>query len=339
MGSTTAPLAGPFFLVTTMSKQYLRKASLVIGSDGDALDFSDLRFSFDIRRGDIQTPNSARIRIFNVSDDTAQRIQGEFTRVVLQAGYQDGPFGLLFDGVIKQVRRGRYSPTETVVDVTAASGDMWYNHAVVNTTLAAGSTYMDHVQAAIATMKPYGLTVGYLPEFDVKPLPRGRVIFGMARDVLKNAALNLNADWSIQDTQFQMVPQNSYIPGEALVLTAETGMIGLPTQDQNGITVKCLLNPNARISGLVKIDNKSIQRAEYSLTVSDNAVESNLNIQGYGRLNNDGVYKILVAEHEGDTRDNPWYTTLTCIDVDLSVSAGLVTKGSVAGPGPVKPWG
>ncbi|HEJ2441834.1 TPA: hypothetical protein SLZ45_003360 [Burkholderia multivorans] len=322
-----------------MSKQYLRKASLVIGSDGDALDFSDLRFSFDIRRGDIQTPNSARIRIFNVSDDTAQRIQGEFTRVVLQAGYQDGPFGLLFDGVIKQVRRGRYSPTETVVDVTAASGDMWYNHAVVNTTLAAGSTYMDHVQAAIATMKPYGLTVGYLPEFDVKPLPRGKVIFGMARDVLANAALNLNADWSIQDTQFQMVPQNSYIPGEALVLTAQTGMIGLPTQDQNGITVKCLLNPNARISGLVKIDNKSIQRAEYSLTVSKNAVESNLNIQRYGRLNNDGVYKILVAEHEGDTRDKPWYTTLTCIDVDLSVSAGLVTKSSVAGPGPVKPWG
>ncbi|MBY4751898.1 phage protein [Burkholderia dolosa] len=321
------------------TQQFGRKVSLVIGNDSDALDFSDLRFSFDIRRGDIQTPNSARIRIFNVSDDTAQRIQGEFTRVVLQAGYENGPYGVIFDGTVKQVRRGRYSPTETVVDVTAASGDMWYNHAVVSTTLAAGSTYMDHVQAAIATMKPYGLTVGYLPEFDAKPLPRGKVVFGMARDVLRNAALNLNADWSIQDTQFQMVPQNSYIPGEALVLTAETGMIGLPTQDQNGITVKCLLNPNARISGLVKIDNKSIQRAEYSLTVSNNAVESNLNIQRYGRLNNDGVYKILVAEHEGDTRDNPWYTTLTCIDVDLSVSAGLVTKGSVAGPGPVKPWG
>ncbi|KVZ79920.1 phage protein [Burkholderia ubonensis] len=322
-----------------MSKQYLRKASLVIGSDGDALDFSDLRFSFDIRRGDISTPNSARVRIFNVADDTAQRIAGEFSRLVLQAGYENGPFGLLFDGVIKQVRRGRYSPTETVVDVLAASGDAWYNWATVSTTLAAGSTFVDHVQAATGTMAKYGLTAGYVPEFDVKPLPRGKVIFGMARDVLRTAALNLNADWSIQDTQFQMVPQNSYIPGEALVLTAETGMIGLPTQDQNGITIKCLLNPNARISSLVKIDNASIQRAEYSLTVSRSAVESNLNINRYGHLNRDGTYKILVAEHEGDTRDNPWYTTLTCIDVDLSVSAGLVTRGSVAGPGPVKPWG
>ncbi|MDN8056375.1 hypothetical protein QZN12_24020 [Burkholderia multivorans] len=320
-------------------QQFGRKASLIIGNDSDALDFSDLRFSFDIRRGDIQTPNSARIRIFNVSDDTAQRIQGEFTRVVLQAGYENGPYGVIFDGTVKQVRRGRYSPTETVVDVTAASGDMWYNHAVVSTTLAAGSTYMDHVQAAIATMKPYGLTVGYLPEFDAKPLPRGKVVFGMARDVLRNAALNLNADWSIQDTQFQMVPQNSYIPGEALVLTAETGMIGLPTQDQNGITVKCLLNPNARISGLVKIDNKSIQRAEYSLTVSDAAAKSNAYLKYFSRLNNDGVYKILVAEHEGDTRDNPWYTTLTCIDVDLSMNPAQLQKANVAGPGPVKPWG
>ncbi|KKL38626.1 hypothetical protein WR30_11245 [Burkholderia contaminans FFH2055] len=322
-----------------MSKQYLRKASLVIGNDSDALDFSDLRFSFDIRRGDLQTPNSARVRIFNIADDTAQRIAGEFSRLVLQAGYQDGPFGVLFDGVIKQVRRGRYSPTETVVDVTAASGDAWYNWAIVSTTLAAGSTFTDHVQAATGTLPKYGLTTGYMPEFDVKPLPRGKVIFGMARDVLRNAAMNLSADWSIQDTQFQMVPQNNYIPGEALVLTAQTGMIGLPTQHQNGITIKCLLNPNARISGLVKIDNKSIQRAEYSLIVSKNAAESNLNIQRYGRLNNDGVYKILMAEHEGDTRDNPWYTTLTCIDVDLSVSAGLVTRTAVAGPGPVKPWG
>lgn len=93
MGSSTAPFAEPFSLVTTMSKQYLRKASLVIGNDSDALDFSDLRFSFDIRRGDLQTPNSARVRIFNIADDTAQRIAGEFSRLVLQAGYQDGPFG------------------------------------------------------------------------------------------------------------------------------------------------------------------------------------------------------------------------------------------------------
>ncbi|WP_186096918.1 phage protein [Burkholderia gladioli] len=322
-----------------MAYQYLRKASLIIGNDDDALDLSDLQFTFAIRRGDIQTPNSARIRIFNLSDNTAQRISGEFTRVVLQAGYQDGPFGVIFDGTIKQVRRGRFSQVDTVTDVTAASGDQWYTYATIRKTLASGSTYMDHVQAVVDSMKPYGLTVGYMPQFDVNPLPRGRVLVGMAREIMRNAAYNLKADWSIQDTQLQLVPQDSYIPGEAIVLTSQTGMIGLPQQDQNGITIKCLLNPNARISGLVQIDNKSVQLDEYSLTISRSAIQSNLALRRYGHLSDDGVYKILVAEHDGDTRGDIWHTTLKCIDVDLSVSAGLVTSKSIAGAGAVKPWG
>ncbi|WP_186150925.1 phage protein [Burkholderia gladioli] len=322
-----------------MTYQYLRKASLIIGNDDDALDLSDLQFTFAIRRGDIQTPNSARIRIFNLSDNTAQRVSGEFTRVVLQAGYQGGPFGVIFDGTIKQVRRGRFSQVDTITDVTAASGDQWYTYATIRKTLAAGSTYMDHVQAVVDSMKPYGLTVGYMPQFDVNPLPRGRVLVGMAREIMRNAAYNLKADWSIQDTQLQLVPQDSYIPGEAIVLTSQTGMIGLPQQDQNGITIKCLLNPNARISGLVQIDNKSVQLDEYSLTISRSAIQSNLALRRYGHLSDDGVYKILVAEHDGDTRGDIWHTTLKCIDVDLSVSAGLVTSKSIAGAGAVKPWG
>ncbi|WP_334037465.1 phage protein [Burkholderia gladioli] len=322
-----------------MTYQYLRKASLIIGNDDDALDLSDLQFTFAIRRGDIQTPNSARIRIFNLSDNTAQRISGEFTRVVLQAGYQDGPFGVIFDGTIKQVRRGRFSQVDTVTDVTAASGDQWYTYATIRKTLASGSTYMDHVQAVVDSMKPYGLTVGYMPQFDVNPLPRGRVLVGMAREIMRNAAYNLKADWSIQDTQLQLVPQDSYIPGEAIVLTSQTGMIGLPQQDQNGITIKCLLNPNARISGLVQIDNKSVQLGEFSLTNSDSATKSNAFLREFGHLNNDGIYKILVAEHDGDTRGESWHTTLRCIDVDMSVSAGLLASRSVAPAGAVKPWG
>ena len=128
--------------------QYLRKASLIIGqAAGDALDLSALRFVFDVRRGDLQTPNSARVRVFNVGPMTAQRVQKEFTRLVLQAGYE-GNYGIIFDGNIKQVRRGRVSQTDTYLDITAADGDSAYNFAVVNATLAAGSTSADHVAAA-----------------------------------------------------------------------------------------------------------------------------------------------------------------------------------------------
>ncbi|MGC8165472.1 hypothetical protein ACP3WT_28400, partial [Salmonella enterica] len=68
---------------------------------------------------------------------TRQRIEQEFTRIVLQAGYA-GNYGIIFDGSVKQVRRGRENQTDTYLDITAADGDSAYNFAVVNTSLAAG---------------------------------------------------------------------------------------------------------------------------------------------------------------------------------------------------------
>ena len=91
-----------------MAEQFGRKVSLIIGPDaGDALDLSGLRIVFRVQRGDTQTPNSLRARVYNVSDNTAQRAESkEFTRIVLQAGYE-GNYGIIFDGSIIQVRRGR----------------------------------------------------------------------------------------------------------------------------------------------------------------------------------------------------------------------------------------
>ncbi|WP_258181637.1 hypothetical protein [Burkholderia cenocepacia] len=70
-------------------EQFGRKVSLIIGFDsGESLDLSELRIVFRVQRGDLQTPNQARIRVYNVSETTARRAQKEFTRVVLQAGYE-----------------------------------------------------------------------------------------------------------------------------------------------------------------------------------------------------------------------------------------------------------
>ena len=46
-----------------------------------------------------ETPNSASIKVYNLSEATAGRICKEFTRVILQAGYQ-GNCSVIFDGNI-----------------------------------------------------------------------------------------------------------------------------------------------------------------------------------------------------------------------------------------------
>lgn len=320
--------------------QYLRQISLKIGNDQTALDLSNLRIRFSVRRGDLKTPNSADIRVYNVSDQTAQRAQKEFERIVLQAGYA-GNFGVIFDGTIKQVRRGRESQTDTYIDITAADGDSAYNFAVMNTSLAAGSTPDDHLEAALKSMESRGITMGDSGALSANKLPRGKVMFGMTRDYLDTLGKTQDLSWSFQDGKLTLIPNTAYLPGEAVVVNSATGMVGLPEQTQNGITVKMLLNPSVKVGRRLQINNASIQQMRYGLAIGDDPVTRKALVSVY--LDADGFYRSIVVNHSGDSRGNEWYTDVICLAIDATIPLSLIdrpeTPGSVGPVGPVKPFG
>ena len=322
-----------------MTAQYLRRASLIIGSDSELLDLSALQFRFDVLRGDRQTPNTCSVRCYNLAKPTINKLKsGEFTALALRAGYKDN-LGLIFAGTIKYVYFGHESAVDSYADIVAADGDSAYNYAVVNKSLSAGSTPQDHIALAAKSMK------GFDVEFDTSSnttinggqLPRGKVFYGLARDTLRRSARDLGMTWSIQDGQLGLVLQTSYLPGIPVVLTAATGLVGFPEQTQNGINIRCLLNPAIKINGRVQIDNASVQQFHYDLSVTGQAMSSMV-----PTLDHDGMYKVLFAQHKGDTRGNDFYTDLTCIAVDQTAkqSEAILNKQMVGPvpPGPVNPY-
>lgn len=302
-----------------MGRQYLRKASLVVADGGQGLDLSQLHLKFDIRQGDLQTPNSATIRVYNLSDATARQIQKEFTRVILQAGYEAANYGVVFDGTIVQVRTGRENATDTYLDIIAGDGDEAINFAVVSTAIAAGSTFKDRVDALSKAM---GVTQSHIADLPSGALPRGKTYYGMARDHLRDVAFSTDTKWSIQNGELQIIPLNGYLPDEAVKLSANTGMIGLPEQTQDGIRIRCLLNPRIKVGGRVQIDNKSIQQAHLDLSVQGSASNAFL-----PSIADDGFYRVVVNEMVGDTRGNDWYSVLICIAMNEAVPPSLVARG------------
>ena len=304
-----------------MADQFIRRVSLVVADEsGDGIDLSEMHIRFAVKQWDLQTPNSARIRIWNLSDTTARKIEKEFTRVVLQAGYEGGEFGVIFDGTIVQVRRGRENATDTYLDIAAADGDAAYNFAVVNASLAAGSKPGDRYKATVEAMTKYGVTQGYQPEnLGDDALPRGRVLFGMARDRLTEITDNSDTTWSVQNGQVQSVERSSYLPETAVVLNSRTGMIGMPEQTEDGISVRCLLNPRLKVNGRVQIDNESIQRAQVNLQYTA--------INYFPSIADDGFYRVIVIDYTGNTRGQDWYCDLVCIALDSTVTQGLAARG------------
>lgn len=315
--------------------QFLRQISLKAGDEGKAIDLSNLRIHFSIRRGDISTPNTADIRVYNVSQDTAQTLK-EFTRVRLEAGYE-GNMGVIFDGTVVQVRRGRESQTDTYIDITAADGDSAYNFAVVSAALTAGSTLKDQLDVCLKSLEEHGVTVGYIPALPSKPLARGVSMYGAVRDYLDLLTREASSKWSIQDGKLYIIPLGYYLPGEAVLVNAATGMVGLPEQVNNGINVRMLLNPSIKIGRLIKLDNRSIQGYRFNVGHKMGAI--NEKIAEGNKLHDDGLYYVMIANHSGDTRGNAWYTDLKCLSVDASVPADYLPQAIATFVPPIKPYG
>ena len=269
--------------------QYLRACRLlVVDGKNNALDLSELHIKFSVKHSDNMTPNVADIRVYNLAEETALKIRKEFKQVVLEAGYQ-GNYGVIFQGNIKQVILGRESATDTFIDIVAGDGENAYNFSVINSTIAKGATSTDQVQAASTSLATKGVSQGYINNPNTQALPRGKVMFGNARDYLRSIAQATGQNWSIQNGKLNYIPRKSYLPGEALKLTSKTGMIGTPQQTNEGVNIKCLLNPRIKTSGRIWIDNKSI--ALYKINFSVPGSPANIPPP----INADGVYFVLIV--------------------------------------------
>ena len=306
-----------------MTRQWIREASLTIEGASGSIDVSELRIRFKVNQNTLQRPNSAEITITNLSNETANKIQKEGKLVTLTAGYE-GASKLLFKGDIIQKRKGRENPVDTYLTILATSGDKAYNFAVVNKSLAAGHTFRDQVNAAFEPMKEHGITLGHIGDLGSKIMPRGRTMFGMARDFLRDIAFSTNTAWSIQNNKLQLLENQKTLPGDAVVLNSNTGMVGMPVQTINGIIVRCLLNPEIHPGTRVQINQSSIQQAAFSPNYTAEVQNSML-----PSIAEDGFYKALVVDHMGDTRGNPWYTDIVCIRADGQgpIPLGLAGQG------------
>ena len=304
MSTTPGPATG----------QFLRFAQLVVSKGGQGLDLSNLRFRFEVRASDVETPNTLSCRVYNLAGETVNRIIQEFDTVTLTAGYQTGNQGTIFQGDIKQFRRGRERNVDNYLDILAADGDQSYNFAVINQSFPAGTTESQELSAIASSL---GLPVaptaeGFLTTGGI--LPRGKTRFGMARLHMANLARRNNVRWSIQNGVVTLIPETGFLPGQVVAINTASGMIGTPEQTDNGIVVRCYLNPLIRIGQAVKINNGDINQA----IIKSQFFPSYTSQYYPATVANDGLYRVLVAEHVGDIRANDWYTELTCLDIDAS---------------------
>ena len=299
--------------------QFGRNAQLLLVNDNQALDLSNLRFRFTIEAADVETPNVAFIRAYNLNDVTVKQAINEYSGVVIGAGYDGNP-GTIFKGTVKQFHRGKEKNVDNFLDIFAADGDLAYNFGFANSNLPAGSTNQGRFNNLVSALGvPADPTAPSFLSNTGGILPRGKVLFGLARDYMRDLATSNNARWSIQDGVVTLIPLTGYLPGEAVELNSATGMLNVPVATDQGIRVQSLLNPKLRVGGRIILNNKDITATTIKQQFFPGYTDFNLvaNVDPSA----DGTYRIIVIEHSGDTRDIEWYTNMICLSVDPSSPA------------------
>lgn len=301
------------------------------------LELGNLRIQFTVNAMDTDAPPTALIRVYNLAKSTAERIQKEFQSVTLQAGYEGGNFGVIFQGTIIRVRKGRINNIDAFVDIMASNLDAIYNFGFANKTLKAGSSYKDQLDAVQQSVNnsavakgdagaaAQGLQYGNIPStFGTGgTLPRGKVLFGLAREKMTGVADSTGSVWSIgPDGKVNFHELTGYLPGEAVVLNAQTGMIGVPVATTQGIEVNCLLNPLIKIGTRIKLNNADITTT--SNVYQGAGYPAYSDFQFFANTSTDGTYMVLVNEHEGDNRGtgSDWLTKIIALAVDSSGQSG-----------------
>lgn len=312
-----------------MGDNFLRSVELKVGGqtfvyDGTKADnLADgrdegpgLRIRFEVRAMDSSTPGYARIEVFNVSGETSAAALKIGAQVTLSAGY-GGEVAEIFRGETVQVRAGvrdRPDNPNTALSILAQDGGTARNFAVVNKTLSKGHTNEDRIRACLDAMKEHGVTTGYIATDALRKIkfPRGIAMFGMARDYLRTLCEGTGTSFSIQRTKAQVLELGKTLPGGAIVLNGRTGLLGLPVLTVRGVEARSQMNGRIIPGTAVKIDSKDIQIAAGGPGYGQDASQLAYELNAKDRLSADGIYKVVFAEHLGDTRGPAFETSFVC---------------------------
>ena len=260
-----------------MSQLFGRVCRLSVGS----LMWTDLRVSFEVQRTLGAKPNPARITVYGLSESSRAAVAIRGTEVRLFAGYRDNA-ALIFGG---QVRRCTHTKQTDGwhSDLECADGlEVWRKN--VSASWARGTPRRQVIEQACKvlglpplTSSQAKLVTGQLDE----PL----AMYGLATQQADLLFRSLGLEWSVQSGELQLLRAGGLTTEQAVVLTPETGLVGVPEVEpaQSGrapsVRVTSLLQPTITPGRLLQVESRTWT----------------------------GRVRPSVVEYTGDTHGSDWY--------------------------------
>lgn len=296
---------------TSQGYLYGRRYRILVSLNGEtALDVSTMRCTFNCSKNALMQPNYSETVIYNLSAGTENAIIQEGSRIVIEAGYEGEQYGIIFDGNVLQPIREKEDGNTYKLTLISIDGDAFYNGGFIVTSLVKGQTARTVVDTCTSKASVTAQQSFISDSLSNAKLTRGKVLFGLAKDYIRQVAKSENATFYLDDGKVNIIKATDFNPDEIIDLSPTSGLIGVPEQQNYGVKGKCLLNPRIKINSLIHIDNSLVRAQQASQTAQYT-------------LDNDGIYRVINVTYVGDTRGNDWYTEFETVSQSGAVPSML----------------
>lgn len=248
----------------------------------------DLRIAFEITKTLEKTPNRATITVHNLGRGGRQESAVRPLHARLYAGYDDNPEEI-FSGDVYWGHSMRKGPT-WVTKLMFGEGHRAIKYARISHSFKSNTSTGDIMKTLAGSM---GLkipsSISEAKEF-VKQYATGFTLQGLSGEQMTKILKRHGMSWSVQGRELQILRGGEARPGEAYVISQDTGMVGSPEfgpPQKKGkapiVRVRHKLYPAIRPGHKIKIESRDVN----------------------------GVFRAETVTHRGDTHNvNTWHTEI-----------------------------
>jgi hypothetical protein len=267
-----------------MSDSFFQRTwAVTVGYQGEeGKRFTSLRTTFDLDKSSASSSNKAKIDIYNLNPQTRADFQRKGLTVKLEAGYE-GMLEILYYGDVNRTLSQRKGP-DIITTFECGDAERKLTNAHFDKSYPAGTSYMEIIKDLAGAL---GVPIGTVMGIENMTYNSGVAFSGTVKSIMDAIMKRQPLGWNVQNGYLQIIPLKAHLGEEAVLLTKDTGLLGIPSQKESGIEFRSLLNPKLMPDCAVKL------------------VSENIN----------GHFKIKRATFKGDTHAQDWSVTAEAVRI------------------------
>lgn len=216
------------------------------------------QFSIDL--GIYTSSNSAQFQFINLPKEVQAKLwldifnRGKkYINMVFYAGYGDN-LAACFYGILTFCTSQRASGSvDFVTEMTANNTIELARYGFLNRTYTQGTRLYEILKAVV---QESNLKLGYVtPELDVE-IPRDKTFIGQTLDLLGREYGGYEI--YIDNDQLNILGENDVVPGEIMVITDDSGLLGSPRRANAYTEVDLLFEPQLKAGQAIELMSKSM---------------------------------------------------------------------------------